>query len=147
MYNEYIHKLFETKDYIELYRTQTETIQKMLLIDSQEEFEDFLNEYDLEECVFWLYYTAIHGESLLIEGYNGDITETVMDFLKQKLPKDLYYNMKHDLYFYVDLGTKDNISEQISICNQHLKNTGYSILLHYDESYCAGVYFLEVVCK
>ena len=45
------------------------------------------------------------------------------------------------------LGDYDNIEKQITVCNQHLKNTKYSIQLYYDETYCAGVYFLKVNIK
>ena len=42
----------------------------MLLINSQQEFEDYLkNEDFLEEDIFWLYYMAMQGESLLIYIY------------------------------------------------------------------------------
>ncbi|NDO47449.1 hypothetical protein [Clostridium sp. MD294] len=142
----YIHKLFKLKDYIQLYHIQTETMQKMLLIDNQEDFEDFLKYYyDIEEEVFWLYYSVVQGESLLIEGYDEDVSEKVTLFLKQKLPRNLFCNvLPYIQNLYVDLGTKNTIEKQIAICNQYLQNTEYSLQLCYDETYCAGVYFLNV---
>ena len=61
------------------------------------------------------------------------------------MPSNLFYNIKQCIqYLYVDLGTKDTIEEQIAACNQYLQNTAYSLLLYYDETYCAGAYFLKV---
>ena len=60
-----IQALFTAKDYMELYRTQKPTIDLMLGIEEQWEFEDFLEEEDsLEEAPFWLYYSVIQGELL-----------------------------------------------------------------------------------
>lgn len=48
-----IQALFTAKDYMELYRTQKPTIDLMLGIEEQWEFEDFLEEEDsLEEAPF-----------------------------------------------------------------------------------------------
>lgn len=59
---QFICELLKTQNYKHLYQTQVQVINEMLLIDSQEDFEDFLQENDFEEKVFWLYYSAIHGE-------------------------------------------------------------------------------------
>ncbi len=67
---QYIHTLFETKNFLELYQVQSEVMNEMLSLDNQEDFEDFLeSEHFIEEDVFWLHYAAVHGESLLIGGY------------------------------------------------------------------------------
>lgn len=39
---QYIHALFETGNFSELYQVQTETINEMLSIDKRQDFEDFL---------------------------------------------------------------------------------------------------------
>ena len=75
---QYIHNLFKTKDYIQLYKTQTKIIQKMLFIDNQQDFEDFLKyNCDIKEEVFWLYYSVLQKESLLVGGYEGEVSEKV----------------------------------------------------------------------
>lgn len=145
---QYIHSLFENKDYIKLYQTQTAVITEMLRIEGLRDFEDFLVDVnDLDEHVFGLYYSVVHGESLLIGGYDEDITKEVTAFLKQKLPEKIFNIVKEYLYdLYVDLGTRDTIEEKIDVCNQYLIDTGYLIKLEYDETYCAGVYFLSISC-
>lgn len=144
----YIHTLFETKNYIELYQTQASTINEMLLIREQKDLEDYLeSDYFLDENVFWLYDAAVHGESLLIGGYDEDVTKEVLNFLKCNLPETIFCVVKEKLQnLYVDLGTRDNLKEKIDYCNQCLKEAGYFIQLEYEDTYCAGVYFLSVVC-
>lgn len=49
-----IHTLFAAKDYIELYRTQKPTIDLMLGMQEQWEFEDFLKEEATEKVTAFL---------------------------------------------------------------------------------------------
>ena len=50
-----IQAIFTAKDYMELYRTQKPTVDLMLGIKEQWEFEDFLVEEGyFEEAPFWL---------------------------------------------------------------------------------------------
>ena len=142
---QHVCELLKTKDYKQLYQTQSQIINEMLLIDSQEDFEDFLQENDLDENVFWLYYSAIHGESLMIGGYDEDVTVAVEGFLQEKLTDNVFDVIKNDIQqIYVDLGTRDNLEERIKVLNRQLEKHGYLIRLDYDETYCAGVYFLSV---
>ena len=45
---------------------------------------------------------------------------------------------------YVDIDGRDTLRTGISACNQHLDTAKYTILLQYEENYCAGEYFLSV---
>ena len=105
---QYVYELLKTKNYKQLYQTQAQVINEMLLIDSQEDFEDFLRE---------------------------KLTDNVFDVIKNNIQQ-----------IYVDLGTRDNLEERIGVLNRQLKKNEYSIRLDYDETYCAGVYFLSVDC-
>ena len=88
---ENIHTLFLGKNYLELYKTQSKVLQAMLFVETQKEFEDFLkNEERLEEDIFWLYYETVQGESLLIGGYEEDVTSKVTTFMKKKLPETAF---------------------------------------------------------
>ena len=143
---QYLHSLFETENYPELYQIQAEVINEMLSLDNQEDFEDFLESEDsIEEDVFWLYYDAVHGESLLIGGYEEDVTQKVADFLKQQLPKDIFLSIQEHLQdLYVDMDAENNLEEKIDLCNQCLADTDHSLQLDFDDTYYAGVYFLSV---
>lgn len=145
---EYIHNLFQEKQYTRLYKEYTAVINEMLFLETAADFEDFLSQSDtLDEDVFWCYYTALQGKSLLIGGYEEDVTERVKTFLKHQLPESIFHLISDDLQnLYVDLDTMDTLVEHINICNNHLKTTAYFIQVDYDEMYCAGEYFLSVNC-
>ena len=142
-----IHTLFETENYIELYKTQSDVLNEMLMIHNKEEFEDFLSsENFIDERIFLLYYSAIHGKSLLIGGYEGDATSQVNSFLKSKLPENIFSKIECNIEnLYVDVDDEDNIKEKIDCCNQKMKDSGYFINVAYEDTYCAGAYFLSVV--
>ena len=141
-----IQALFTAKDYMELYRTQKPTVDLMLGIKEQWEFEDFLEEEDsLEEAPFWLYYSVIQGDFLEIGGYEEDATEKVTAFLQKKLPKAEFQSIAAYLQdLYVDIDERDNLEEKIELCNQCLAGAGYSIQVEHDDTYCTWDYFLSV---
>lgn len=141
-----IHKLFELEQFSELYQTQADVINEMLAIESQQEFEDFLAEAGgLDEDVFWLHYGAVHSESLSIGGYEEDVSQKVSDFLKLRLPENLFSAvLEHLQDVYVDLDDEDNLKEKVDLCNQCLEGTDYSLRLDFDDTYYAGIYFLSV---
>lgn len=142
----HIHELFLKKNYLELYQTQSATLNEMLLVNSQQEFEDYLkNEDFLEEDIFWLYYAAVQGESLLIGGYEGDVTSKVSTFLNQHLPATIFVEIQKYLQdISVDIDDRDNLQEKIEICNQHLSDSGYFIQVDSEDIYCSLAYFLSV---
>ena len=146
---QHIHSLFESKDYLEIYKTQEAVIKEMLFIEEQAEFEDFLDDEDfLDEDIFWLYHSATEGESLLIGGYEEDVTEKVTAFLSKKLPLTVFENVKNCLSdLYVDLGTRDTLEEKIGICNGQLADTDYLLKLDFEYTYCDGAYFLSVISQ
>lgn len=144
---QFIHTLFETERFLELYQTQADVINAMLSTETQQEFEDFLaSDSGIAEDVFWLHYGVVHGESLSIGGYEEDVTQKVSAFLKQKLPANLFSAMqKHLQNVYVDIDDEDNLKEKVNLCNQCLENTDCALRLDFDDTYCAGVYFLSVI--
>lgn len=145
----HIHDLFLKKNYLELYQTQSATLNEMLLVNSWQEFEEYIeNEDFLEEDIFWLYYVAVQGESLLIGGYEGDVTTKVSTFLKGHLPEMIFVGIQKYLQdIYVDMDDRDNLQEKTEICNQHLSDSGYFIHVDSEDIYCSLAYFLSVKHK
>ena len=141
-----IQAIFTAKDYMELYRTQKPTVDLMLGIKEQWEFEDFLVEEGyFEEAPFWLYYSVVQGDFLEIGGYEEDVTEQVAAFLQGKLPKaDFQFSGRGRLDIYVDIDERDNLEEKMGLCNQYLACAGYSIQVEHDDTYCTWDYFLSV---
>lgn len=142
-----IHGLLASKKYLELYQQKAEVIHDMLLIETQEEFEEFLcDENEIEEDIFWLYDANWNGENLRIDGYAEDVTKQVSAFLQSKLPESIFALLKDVLIdLYVDLGTRDTLQDRVSACNKILESYGYRIQLDFEDTYCAGTYFLQVV--
>ncbi len=146
-----ISDFFEKNDWKSVYQAAPETVNKMLLIENQAEFDDFLEQDgDVAEPVFWLFYGALHGDSLMIGGYEGDIGEKAAVFLKKRLTDVEFQIIRDEIYqLHVDidddLGRYDNLTEKIAGCNALLENTGRLLHLEFDDTYCAGVYFLSVV--
>ncbi len=142
-----IHAFFENKRYMEIYKTYPQVVNEMLMIENLADFEDFMEaEGDLDESIFGLYFSAGKGESLLIGGYEKDVTESVSLFLKEKLPETAFDCIRGHLSgWYVDLGTKDTMEEKTADCNRALQGTGYSVKAEFEETYCAGAYFLSVM--
>lgn len=143
---QYIHKLLETKNDLELYQTYTDVIHQMLLIESYEEFQDFLCEEEgFDEDVFALYHAANHGECLMIGGYDEDVSQKVASFLKTKLSQAAFGTIEKQCDdMYVDLGTRDTLEESIEVCNQMLNAYGHRIKMDFEDTYCDGTYFLFV---
>lgn len=147
---EAIHKLFVSKKYLELYQQKPEILNDMLLIESQEELEDLLcSEDEIEEDIFWLYAANRERENLRIDGYEGDVTKQVFHFLQTKLPDSIFSMLSNTVVdLYVDLGTRDTLQDRVSACNKILESYGYHIQLDFEDTYCAGTYFLQIVpCK
>ncbi|RKJ81813.1 hypothetical protein D7X33_03560 [Butyricicoccus sp. 1XD8-22] len=146
-----ISEFFRKKDFKSIYQAAPETVNEMLLIDSPTEFDDFLEQEGcIAEPVFWLFYGALHGDSLMIGGYEGNVGEKAAVFLKKHLT-DTEFHAIHDeirqLHVDIDddLGCYHNLAEKIAGCNALLENTGRLLHLEFDDTYCAGVYFLSIV--
>ena len=146
---EYIRAIFRDRNFSELYRTQSTVINEMLMIDNPQDFEDFLSgENNIDEAAFWLFYSAVHGESLLIGGYEEDVSEKITNFLKRKLPENVFSLIRDHLRnIHVDIDAENNLEEIIGFCNRHLSDTDYSLCLDFDDTYCEGVYFLRIALK
>lgn len=141
-----IHALFEAGNYRELYQTQKTVLHEMLLIQTPEEFADFLQqEGSIDETIFFLYYAAAHGERLLIGGYEGNISKKVVAFLQAKLPEAVFNGIQEDLSrLSVDIDGKNNLREILDDCNRQMAQSGYALALEQEDTYCAGAYFLFV---
>ena len=141
-----IHRLFQEKNYKQLYELCAPSINEMLLITTADEFEDFLRQTgDLDEEIFWLYDSSVSGKSILIGCYEEDVTERVRTFLKERLPEESFSVIRDDLKdLYVDIDSRDNLRERIDACNSKLETERNILVLKYENTYCAGAYFLFV---
>lgn len=148
---ELIHQLFLAHDYTALYQRHAAVINEMLNISSMEEFVDYLEFAEdevLDERIFYLYYSSLHGESLLIGGFEEDVTAKVQSFVKAYCPEQVFAHIQEQLQdIYIDIDGRDNLQEKIELCNHKLLGSGYQFQVEIDETYCDCAYFLSLRCE
>ncbi len=139
-------KWLKEKNYLALYQAYPQPINTMLMIETKEEFEDFLaQEHEIDTQCFWNYHAAAQGDCLMIGGYEGDVTEKVAAFLKSKLPAAAFAEIRSYLQgLHVDINDCDNLQEKLLPCTQRLLAHGYSLVINIDDVYCECAYFLTV---
>ncbi len=144
-----VHELFLNRQYDKLYNKYPLIFNQLLSIASKSELQDFLTDSDdIDEKVFWLFYNSLTGKSLLIGGYEGDVSAKLNTYFQQNLPEMLYNKLKcciENCYVDIDVDGDVDFEEQIMECNQMLKGTGYSVLMEFDDTYCSGVYFISIL--
>lgn len=148
MYDQ-IHKLFQDKQYYQVYQKHAAIFNQMLSVTSECEFEDFLSaDETIDESEFWLFYAVQIGKSIAIGAYEEDVTAKVRAYLQNCLPNNLYDKINYTIKkWYVDIDVDSDFEKQITICNQKLEDSGYVISLQFYDTYCAGVYFLTIHTK
>lgn len=147
---EALQTLFAEKRYGELYEMAPFVFDDMLMLNGRAEFEDFLEqEQEVDEGAFWRFYRAALGKSLLLDGYEGDVTEKVQAFLRKELPCGVYSQLEELLSdIQADLDEDlEPLEERVEEWNKRLSDTSYTLVLELDDTYCAGVYFLSVQCS
>lgn len=144
-----VHDLLVSQNYATLYSAYPKTLNLMLGISAQEEFEDYIEFADgLEEKIFWLYHSSVQGDTLLIYGYDGDVTSQVMQFVQARCPVHIWALLSKQLQdIHVDIDDIDNLQEKIESCNHVLLETDYQLQLESEEEYCPCAYFLSVKRK
>lgn len=134
------------KDYIRRYKEYPEVINNMLSISNMEEFEDFISEeFEFHEDVFQLYCNVELGQSIVIGAYEGDVTQMVNQYLKANLTDEVF-SMINSIAsnWYVDMDEEDKFEKMVDMCNEMLEAIPYTLVANFDDTYCAGVYFLSV---
>jgi len=143
---ENIKKLLEEKNYAQLYEVCPDVLNEMLAVESREEYEDFIEqEGEIDAEVFELFYGASIGESVMVDAFEGDVTAKVNKFFIQKLQNSISEMIRRQiLNWYVNIDEYENLQENVEWCNKLLMDLGYAITLKFDDTYCAGVYFIFV---
>lgn len=147
---ETLRPLLAERRFDALYREVPAVLDEMLLIQSRAEFEDFLAQgQEVEEEAFWRFYRAALGKSLLLDGYEGDVTEKVQAFLRKELPRAVYSQLEELLCdIQADLDEDlEPLEDRVEEWNARLSGTPYTLELELEDTYCSGVYFLSVQCR
>ena len=133
-----IQELLSKKEYQAVYDQYAPMLQDMLFVQSFEEWLDFIQqEGALEEEPLRLYLSAWRGSCLLLGCYEGEATPKVVRQLLEKLsglPP-----------IAIDVDELDGtLEKQLAPYQDLLTQAGFSFHIDFEDTYCAGAYFLWV---
>ena len=141
-----IQALLSQRSYQAVYDQYTPVLQDMLFVRSPEEWLDFIQqEGTLEEEPLRLYLSAWRGECLLLGGYQGDVTQAVLDCLKGKIPGELLERLSGLPPVVIDIDELNStLEKQLAPYQEVLEPAGFAFHIEFEDIYCAGAYFLSV---
>ncbi|MCI8409078.1 MAG: hypothetical protein HFJ09_07395 [Lachnospiraceae bacterium] len=85
---------------------------------------------------------------MLIDVYKGEVYEKLISYLQTKLPFEIFEQIKTEINsVYIDIDENKTIEPFMEQCNKILKDTNSICIQRFDDTYCAGVYFIEAVRK
>ncbi|MCI8423270.1 MAG: hypothetical protein HFF50_07055 [Lawsonibacter sp.] len=144
-----IQALFSQGEYQAVYHQYAAVLQEMLFVQSIEEWLDYVDQGgQLEEGPLELYLSAWRGERLLLGGYHGDATQAVLDYLREKIPAELWEKLGALPPIVIDMDERDGaLEKQIMPYQERLQPMGVSLHIGFEDTYCAGAYFLSVVVQ
>ena len=91
---------------------------------------------------------ARRGECLLLGGYQGDVTQAVLDCLKGKIPGELLERLSSLPPIVIDIDELNGtLEKQILPYQKVLEPAGFAFRIEFEDIYCAGAYFLSVETK
>lgn len=139
-----IQILLAEENYPEIYRRYAPVLEDMLLIRTEAEWLDYMEQQgpELEERPLRLHLAAWAGCCLEIGCFEGDVTKKLMDFLRQDLPEQVLNRLKHPPVN-VDIDESNGVLEtQIKPYQEQLEPWGCQLKVFFDDTYCTGVYFV-----
>ncbi len=135
--------LLEQEKFQEAYEQYEPVIRDMLSVFSEAEWINFCRQYGkIEEYPLRFHLAAWKGDCLELGGYEEDITERLMDYFQQKLPKEVYCQIeRHAVYLDIDEPSQE-LEPQLKPYQEQLERLGYGIKAYFDDTYCGGIYFV-----
>ena len=141
-----IQTLLAEEAFQEAYRRYAPVWNDMLGISEEAEWLDFIEQQGggIEETPLRLYLAAQQNLCLKLGGYEGDVTEKLVAFLKEDLPDKVLGKLEYPPV-YLDLDEPSHEMEsQLEPYQKQIEPWGCRLKLFFDDTYCAGVYFLFV---
>ena len=139
-----IWTLLAQKNFKEAYRRYASVWEDMLFICEEAEWLEFLEREgtELEEGPLRLYLAAWADICLEIGCYEGDVTDKLMNYLRQDLPEKVFDSLER-FPVRVDIDELNGALEpQIKPYQEQLEPWGCKLKVFFDDTYCAGVYFV-----
>lgn len=128
----------------DVYRLFGPALEDMLGIQGEREWLDFIGQEgtELPERPLCLYLAAWQQRCLELGGYEGDVTERLMEFFQKRLPETLMGTIEKTPVI-LDLDEPSGELElQLEPYRKQLEPAGYGLQVFFDDTYCAGVYFV-----
>ena len=128
----------------DVYRLFGPALEDMLGIQGVAEWLDFIGQEgaELAERPLCLYLAAWQHRCLKLDGYEGDVTERLMAFFQKWLPEALAEKIERTPVI-LDL---DEPAGELELLlepyRKQLEPAGYRLQVFFDDTYCAGVYFV-----
>lgn len=139
-----IWTLLAQREFKEAYRRYAPVWEDMLFIRGEAEWLDFLEHegQELEERSLRLHLAAWSDCCLEIGCYEGDVTGKLMNFLRRDLPEKVFDRLVPSPVN-VDIDEPNGEPEpQLKPWREQLEPWGCKLKVFFDDTYCAGVYFV-----
>ena len=139
-----IWTLLAQRAFKEAYRRYAPVWEDMLFIRGEAEWLDFLEHegQELEERSLRLHLAAWSDCCLEIGCYEGDVTGKLMNFLRRDLPEKVFDRLVPSPVN-VDIDEPNGEPEpQLKPWREQLEPWGCKLKVFFDDTCCAGVYFL-----
>ena len=141
-----IQKLLSQGKYQAVYDQYAPVLRDMLFVQSLEEWLDFIQrEGTLEEEPLRLYLSAWRGSCLLLGCYEGEAAPKVLSWLKGRISEELLEKLSGLPPIVIDVDELDGtLEKQLAPYQDLLTQAGFSFHIDFEDTYCAGAYFLWV---
>ena len=139
-----IQILLDGENYPEIYRRYAPVLEDMLYIRTEAEWLDFIEQQspELEERPLRLHLAAWADCCLEIGCYEGDVTKKLTEFLRADLPEKVFDKLDCPAVN-VDIDElKGELEPQLKLYQEQLEPWGYKLKVFFDDTYCAGIYFV-----
>lgn len=139
-----IWTLLAQRAFKEAYRRYAPVWKDMLFIHEEAEWLDYVEQQgpELEERPLRLHLAAWADCCLEIGCYEGDVTDKLMNYLRQDLPEKVFDSLER-FPVRVDIDELNGALEpQIKPYQEQLEPWGCKLKVFFDDTYCAGVYFV-----
>ena len=139
-----IQAMLAEGDFRKAYRRYAPVWEDMLGVCTEAEWLDFMEqqEGEIEEVPLRLHLAAWQDLCLELGGYEGDVTEKLAAFLKEDLPEKALAKLECPA-IYLDMDEPGHEMEpQLELYREQIEPWGCRLKLFFDDTYCAGVYFL-----
>jgi len=141
-------ELLENEEYEKIYDYYGDVINELILVNSNDEFLDFINSEVLNESIFIFGLLIKKNECVQIGGYEEQVQKKINLFISEKLDNiDLVDDIITNINIFTDYDGEDNFQEYVKEINQKLNTIDMEIVVLFNDIYSACCYSLLLLNK